>query len=159
MITDEQFYEVFENIATNNKNIAHSSINKRFFKNPDDINEKDITKDFFMVMLPPRYHYQDDKSDNIFERFKSSFLILKPVERENYSQQLSVTTEARNIARQILARMKKMRIEFALKEFTIGDCQGDSVGPVLENCFGVTYEFSIGDSAGIIYEPSDWLDS
>ena len=159
MITDPQYYEIFETIARNHKKIAHSATKLRFFKNPDEVPDKELAPEFYLILLAPEYEYLDQNSDNLIERLKGTFLIIKPVDRENYTAELNTINDARIIARQILSRLKKLRSEKVFNEFTIGSSRGSTIGPILENCHGVAYTFTIGDGAGITYDPLNWLDS
>ncbi|HMT29424.1 MAG TPA: hypothetical protein PKD91_09115 [Bacteroidia bacterium] len=158
MFTDTQYYDLFEELAMKHVSIQHSSSRIRFFKTPDEVPDKDLANEFYMILLPPTYDYADLNSDNLIERIRGEFLILKPVERENYNEALNTRTEAREIARNILSRLQKLRKEKLFNEFTIGQSRGNPIGPILENCHGVSYEFIIGDSAGIFYNPQNWID-
>jgi hypothetical protein len=158
MFTDQQFYDLFEDIAKKNKAIAHSSGKKRFYKSPDEIPEKELPRAIHLVLLPPEYEYADRDSDNIIERFRGTFLLFKPTERENFAAELASISECRVVARQILAMLKKKRNDKIFHEFTIGNSKGEPIGPILENCHGVSYSFTIGDGAGIVFDPSNWIE-
>ncbi len=159
MFTDQDFYNLFEEIAIKNKALAHTvDGNITFFKTPDEVPEKDLADRFYMALLQPEYEYVDRESDNLIERFRGAFIIFKPVHRESYSSELNATSECRNIARQIMAYLKVKRLAKAFNEFSIGNTKGTPIGPILENCFGVSYTFTIGDPAGIVHDPSNWFD-
>jgi hypothetical protein len=158
MFTDQRYYELFEEIASQNKALAHSSTDRRFFKTPDEVPERNFPDAFHLILLPPQYEFLDHDSDNLIERFRGSFLIVRPVQRENYISQLDTVTQAREIARQILSRLKKYRLDGEFHEFTIGNAKGEPVGPIMENCHGVAFDFVIGDPAGIVFDPSKWFE-
>lgn len=156
MFTDQKYYDMFEELASKHKEIRHSSGAKKLFKTPEEIDEKNLPKGFMIILLPPHYDYVDLNSDNLIERVHGTFMIIKSVEKENFPLERTTISQARSIGRDFLSRMKKMRMDKIFNEFYIRDSRAEQMGPILENCFGMTFTFTIGDPAGIFFNAENW---
>lgn len=159
MITNQQYFTLFETIAMAVNDIGHNPPHSvRYYSNPDAIPEKGLSPQLiYMLMMRPKYGFINNDSDNLIEKFIGGFWLLKPVSKiEDFKAQDEAITSCKTAAKKIFAALKKLRSQRVIKDFDPKYIEGFDEGPVLENCYGVFYEFVIGEPDNLPFDDADY---
>jgi hypothetical protein len=161
-MTNEQYEEYFEDLATRYAPIGHTAKKPRFARfNIEEVvtglvHQLDLSK-YCLLLEAPSGQLEDNGGDGYFDNQEIGFMIVRQVELRNFAEEKRVLSESRRQALQIVARILEEGRFSDLDENTI---QYEKVGPIFGtlNCFGYRFSFTASDALELASEPDEWND-
>ena len=157
-------YEAYfkDEIAAKCPEIAHTEVSKRFslmtIEEVFAAVATDLKMSNFCLVLD-RYEGQLtlQNIDNPHKNIRGAFQVLKRWDNDRKTK-AALLDEAERIGMKIITKMlhdAAQRLFFKNLEYS--DVPMIEVGPILDNCFGVRFEFMLYEQQNLVYQPSEWL--
>lgn len=156
----------FQNIASKNKAIAHSSDTPHFFRIRSLATLDDLLNSMSIANYPALLvHDTIDgtltdafKSDNYMDDAQTVFYVVQRVEYDSPEDIDTAIKNCRDIGRQILAKMLRDKAKglSGLQFLDFASIPYQSIGPVADNVYGMMYMISVLDDAGLVYDNTKW---
>lgn len=159
--------EYMKAIATNLKDIGHSSNHKAFaiastinlFEGLNE-NLNSIHLPALVVIDDLSSRLTDNDSDNLLDIPFYQFVIIHKAKVNDAASQQEGRRMAKAIAKKVLSRMflDKRKSINGLTNIDRNNIMFDTVGPVGDGACGCLVSFSITEEAKIVYTKEDWID-
>jgi hypothetical protein len=169
----KDYFDYFELLATENKNIAHSPTHFRFaIMSVEEAleassNIMDVSESHAMLLETPEGNFDGSKGSNMHLQHQGAFWIFSHAAKSDFAKQREVTISSFAIGQQILARIQHdfeqnweipSLITF-IRNFDFRTIHFTKIGPVFDNCHGYRFEFSINNPTDLVLDPSKWIDN
>ena len=109
-------------------------------------------------------NFEASNMDNILDSVNGGFMILSHLDHvDDFSAEMQLISKMKQIGTEIISRMlyDYMKCELltqkAIPGFNINSVNYETLGPVLDNDFGVLFSFKIQDCLDLEYVPSKWM--
>ena len=158
--------QYFQQMAARHKQIAHSPLERHFFRiNIDQL----ITGfrqeiNFPAVMLElPEARLIGNSLDTLFLSRMVALTFLDKVDIDDHEAELSCYDRMEQLGLDFISRIRReyqSTPDRFIAYFDFNDVRTYKVGPIHHSCFGMRFEFTIGDPSLSVmhYNPSNWLD-
>ncbi len=112
----------------------------------------------YLLLAQYDYHYGDNFSDNIQKNFNISFFILDRPEKDNPDSIDSRLGKCERIAEQCIGYLRYKFRNSTKSRMHIGDVQGEAIGPVMENIYGIRNDITLlfPSNAQLAINQTDW---
>ena len=170
-LTPETYKEYFENLATQNKAIAHNAeTHHQFFcVDMDEVEEDSFNygscdiNNWTMVLEDMTGRFSGDDSEHLNVVTFGAFLILKKCELGNRTQERQIMDDAFRIGKQFLAKMKKDQRQYnglandnVMAHFKPSSVTFQKLKATFDNAFGYRFEFETGKGEILKHDEADW---
>lgn len=157
----EEIVNYFKGIATEHKEILHSENEPHFFRDMDEAIEKLKSKSYLpaFILGPPVFDVADKNQDNTYDEHSLSFLLVDYVSMDDFKGKIKVYDKMLRIGRDIIARMRyeACTCDDSIKQFETDRVHIEPVGPILDNYYGMIFEFYMMDFVDLEYDSGKWL--
>lgn len=159
------FVNYMKNIAVSLKELKHTEDDKHFQRVGSLGNLEEFLANsrmiagYQLVVLDKISGRLDDtsNSDNLLDHRVFTFYIFKNVPHGDFDSHQTEVEECLTIARKIESKMFKDKREGnSGLNLLDRNFYYDTIGPFAQNWYGTMVNFSLKDSAGIVYNPDDW---
>lgn len=163
----------FENIARQMKAIGHTNERKHFFRASNVLQLQELIQNLTAAEYPALVifdkrdgRYEDHTSNNLIDRQIYQLLVLVQTEAENSDERHAAIERCNDICRRIISRMTRDWLQAQRGNDTTGlrnldrnNMYYNSVGPLVDNLFGMELVFVIREPVDTSYEKAEWADS
>jgi len=164
------YIDYFRNAAINHKQLLHDTNGKVSFYRMD-IEEllsglRTNLKSISLIIESPEKRTQDLLSDNPRKVITGAFLVIGPVKKNDFNDEVSVLDKTEAITEDILSKIKndcsKYRRDSSwprvIKGFDPSTIRSQKVGPLFNNFYGWRTEIQINQtySNNLILDESNW---
>jgi hypothetical protein len=160
----------FGDIARKIKAIAHSESNPRFFRASNVLQLQELLQNLGKAQYPALILFdkldgriEDNTSNNPIDRQFYSLLVVKNVDGEDSDSRRQAIEDCKAIVMNIFARMtrdwmqaNRQNTTGGLRNFDRSTAYYNSVGPLVDNLFGVEYGFALSEAVITKLNPEDW---
>ena len=163
----------FGDIARKLKAIGHSESTPRFFRASNVMQLQELLQNLGQAQYPALILFdkldgrmEDNTSNNPIDRQFYSLLVVNKVDGEDSDSRRQVIEECKAIVMKIFARMtrdwmlaNRQNTTGGLRNFDRSSAYYNSVGPLVDNLFGVEYAFNLRESINTTLDSDDWDES
>ena len=158
-MTEEEYIALFETMAANHREIAHTPERKSFFyiEEPDELGEfdqalKSMGKNVAMLLVANNGEFNDNGSNSYHEELNGQMYIV--VRKTSGKSIREINSFARKVLLDVLGRVRK---EYPTK-FRLNNLQFQKVGPMNDVWYGYTVQISFDCPFGFVVNSGNWLD-
>ena len=166
----KDYFDYFELLATDNKDIAHSPEHFRFAVMGVEealaatTNIMDVSESHAMLLEAPEGNYEGTKNGNMHLQHQGAFWIFSHAPLADFAKQREVTISSFNIGEQILAKIQHdfeqnweipSLVSF-IRNFDFRTIHFTKIGPVFDNCHGYRFEFGVNNPTDLVLDPEKW---
>lgn len=162
----------FTNVAMHMKAIGHSPENQHFFRASNVLQLQELLQNLTKAQYPALVffdkrdgRFDDQNSNNLVDRQFYQLLILKPAGIEDSDQRQQAIDDCFAIIRRIISRMTRDWLAAnrgndttGLRNLDRGSMYYNSVGPLVDNLFGMELAFTLREPVDTTYNADDWND-
>jgi len=160
MIDPVSIEDYFLNIATTAIYLQHTSQNKRFAYNIDELKtgKKGSVPCTEPTLILDEPNGQISYNGAFFSNTSHGFWVLKVNPKDDWAGENTIVRECNEVAKKILAKMVN---DFELEQDVMIFLDPDSItfekaGPEITNLFGVYYRYLFRDSFDLVYNAGDY---
>jgi len=102
-----------------------------------------------------------NNNDTLLDSPTFRYYVIKYVKTNNFDDKEEAKRQCKVVAKKIVSKIKHdayfyQENSFGLKDLDRGSFQYFSIGPMIDNFWGIEISFSIIEAAGIKYNANDW---
>jgi len=160
----------FEDIARKLKAVRHSDANKHFFRASNVMQLQELIASLSIAQYPAIVvfdkrdgRFEDNQSNNLIDRQYHQVLVLKPANGESSDSRRAAVDECSNIVNSIISRMtrdwleaQRMNDTTGLRNLDRSTMYYNTVGPLLDNLFGLELAFTLKEVQNTKFVADDW---
>lgn len=163
----------FRDVATRMKAIGHTPGSPRFFRASNVMQLQELLQSLAVASYPALVifdkrdgRFEDQNSNNLVDRQYYQLLILKPAGIEDSDQRQQAIDECFAIIRRIISRMTRDWLTanrglpdvHGLRNLDRGSMYYNSIGPLVDNLFGMELVFTLREPVDTKFNADDWAD-
>ena len=171
-MTRLDYTTLFRTMATSNKMIGHTADAMHFVRMimsaapfaKMDIEEmlqntRDTLQDPFMLLATYDFHYEDNRSDNVWKNFMGSYYIIAQFSKDDYDDRDAKLDYCEQIVEECNSYLRRyFQTRLANYTLNLNDFHAEAIGPLGENRVGIRQDFEFKNSGNkaLAFDTSKW---